>query len=368
MRVAFIIQDLIAQGAQAATALMANGFRIRGFDVDLIVSRVHDDMVVSGAKSFEVVPDVHWIRLKDRKARNNVIQLRKYLSATDAVAVIAMSPNYSDALRIASVCLRRCPRLVHVEHGLASCNDRGEREPYHRKWTMSAIRHGIYWSKFDSVLVVSNAAVNDFMGVNPWYNQNRIHVVNNPVVDDKLLAQRELPPLHPWLREKTLPTIVTAGAYTENKNHMLLLRAFRSAVMQAPARLIIFGKGNLEGEYKMFVKENHLENLVSIAGYTYQFPAEAAAADGFVCSSKTESFGIVLVQAMAAGCPVVSTDAPFGPREVLGDGKFGVLVRNEDEAELSKAIIHLARGEIAPAPENSWQRYTVDATVDKYVK
>ena len=101
MKVAFIIQDLFLQGAQHVTALMVRGFIQRGFEVDLIVSKVHTDQRAEGiTDEFDVPESTHWIYLKSRKARENIGEIRAYLKTTDAVAVIAMSPNYTQALRL----------------------------------------------------------------------------------------------------------------------------------------------------------------------------------------------------------------------------------------------------------------------------
>ena len=359
MRITFVIQDLFNQGAQAATAMIVRGFINKGYEVDLIVSKVHLDYRINGFKGeFSVPENTNWIFLKSRKARKNILQLRHYLSQTDAMAVIAMSPNYTNALRIASIGLRHCPHLVHVEHGLASCNDKGERISSRNYYSLRALLGGLFWSKFYRILVVSSFAIDDFRNVEPWCPMSQFYIVHNPVVSDELFVKMKSQPFHPWLVRKKCKTFVSAGAYVANKGHMCILEAINKLVREnISIRLILFGAGELENQYLEFVQKN---------GYSNNLPAEEHAADGYILSSITESFGIALVEAMACGLPVIATDAPYGPREILKNGKYGKLVPVGDVDAMAKAIMEVYNSDCSPPPIESWQPYTIEATVLKY--
>jgi glycosyltransferase involved in cell wall biosynthesis len=122
------------------------------------------------------------------------------------------------------------------------------------------------------------------------------------------------------------------------KDHRTLLRAFALLRASRPARLVIFGEGPLEGELRAFAQESGIGDQVLFAGYVNDPHACYAAADLFVLSSVSEGFGNVLMEAMAAGVPVVSTDAPHGPREILGDGRYGSLVAVGDAPAMARAM------------------------------
>ena len=368
MKVAFVIQDLFCQGAQASTAMMVRGFVNKGYDVDLIVSRLHEDYRKEHRMGeFPVPESTNWILLRNRKARNNVFELRRYLRQTDACAVVAMSPTYTKALRLAAIGLWRCPKLIHVEHGLASCNDNGERIPARRKLSLVALFGLWFWSRFYKIFVVSSAAIDDFRSVYPWCAESQFHVVHNPVIGKDFFERKNGPALHPWLLDKKCKTFVTAGAYVPNKGHMTILRAFAELSRRGvTARLVVFGRGELEQEYKEFIVKNSLEDMVSIAGFTGNILAEECVSDGYILSSVTESFGIALVEAMACGCPVIATDAPFGPREILQGGRYGRLVPVGDHMAMANAIEDLCSDKIPAPPSESWECYTVSATVEKY--
>ena len=370
-KIAFIIQDLFAQGAQYATALMVRGFVAKGYEVDLIVSKYHDFIASTkkNLKPFEVPSSVHWITLPHLKARQNVLAIRRYLRTSDAKAIICMSPNYTTAVRMAAIGLGRHHLLAHVEHGLAGMLDDYTVLSPPKKWTRAMIRDRWYWGKFDRVLTVSEYGRSDFARMHPWYPIDRIYTVYNPVVDDVFWAKLKGASSHPWLvnKDPSWFTFVTAAAHEEYKGHFNLLQAMKILKDDGERiRVVVFGKGALTDSYRKFIDDNGLDEYVSIAGFTGNFPAEAKSADAFVLPSNLESFGIVIVEALACGLPVVSTDAPFGPREVLDGGKYGTLVPVKDHEALAKAMCDVKRKGKSSPPDESWKRFTLEAAVKRY--
>ena len=124
----------------------------------------------------------------------------------------------------------------------------------------------------------------------------------------------------------------------------------------------------MENDYLTYIKEHNLGGMISIAGFTDILPAQVGAADCLISSSDEESFGITIVEALAAGVRVISTDAPYGPREILADGKYGRLVPVGDVDAMASAIIDCIDGKIPIAPDESWQRYTLAAIEKRYAE
>jgi glycosyltransferase involved in cell wall biosynthesis len=122
------------------------------------------------------------------------------------------------------------------------------------------------------------------------------------------------------------------------KDHRTLIAAFAKLRARRSARLVIFGYGPLEAELRAYAEELGVSGSVLMPGYVNDPAACYAVADLFVLSSTTEGFGNVLIEAMAAGVPVVSTDAPHGPREILADGRYGPLVPVGDAEALASAM------------------------------
>ena len=101
-------------------------------------------------------------------------------------------------------------------------------------------------------------------------------------------------------------------------------------------------------------------------GYTDNLPAEIKAADAFIVSSNIESFSIVLVEALAAGTPVISTDAPYGPPEILQNGKYGILVKRNNPDALADGILQVLNGHAIPPTPEAYERFTLPNTVKRY--
>jgi glycosyltransferase involved in cell wall biosynthesis len=151
-----------------------------------------------------------------------------------------------------------------------------------------------------------------------------------------------LPTPYPWQADLAAlgegPVIATAGRLVPVKDHRTLLRAFALLLTVRPARLVLFGEGPLETELRAFADELGISRHVLFPGYVNDPAACYAGTDLFVLSSTSEGFGNVLIEAMAASVPVVSTDAPHGPREILADGRFGPLVPVGNAEALAAAM------------------------------
>jgi len=169
--------------------------------------------------------------------------------------------------------------------------------------------------------------------------ERKIAVIHNPLppgIHDS--ATRT----YPWQAELAAlgqgPVIVTAGRLTPVKDHKTLLRAFAMLRTSRPARLVIFGEGPLAAELQIEAVDLGVAGSTLFPGYVNDPAAVYAVADLFALSSVSEGFGNVLIEAMASGVPVVSTDAEHGPREILNDGALGPLVPVGDATALAAAM------------------------------
>ena len=170
------------------------------------------------------------------------------------------------------------------------------------------------------------------------FAKEQVVVINNP-----------LPPARPaasgrqgWMDDLAAmgdgPVIVTLGRLVPVKDHRTLLEAFALMDPARACRLVIFGEGPLKESLAAQAESLGVSARTLLPGYVDDPAACYAQADLFVLSSLSEGFGNVLIEAMAAGVPVVSTDAPHGPREILAAGRFGALVPVGDAPALARAI------------------------------
>ena len=172
------------------------------------------------------------------------------------------------------------------------------------------------------------------IGVTP----ERISTVYNPVVTADLRMKMTEPPAHPWLLDGEAPVILAAGRLAPQKDFPTLVKAFARVVRHRPCRLVILGEGKRRDELEALIRELGLDDRVSLPGWTDNPFAFMSRASLFVLSSRHEGLPGVLVQALACGCPCVSTDCPAGPAEILENGRFGPLVPVGDEAALADAM------------------------------
>lgn len=364
MKIAIVTEDLVGQGVQYVTAMTARSFARHGWNVDVIVSQYHRKLLEQGQRSFDLTPGVRLLYMPFVRARWNVLFLRDYIKRTNADIVLAETGTYAKAIALATIGLSRknLPHLVQLQHG------NGPEYSRCRWWRwLGALKFWMLYRKFSILLSVNRTAMErsrEYAALTP---RLRFDVVHNACVDEVFREKRSRPPLHPWLINKNVPTFVAAGSYTPGKCFGLLLRAMTVVRDRGVrARVIIFGRGYEESDYRKYISANRLEEWVSIGGFTDQLPAELQTSDGLISASNEESFGLTIAEALACGKPVVSADAPYGPREILADGKYGRLIPVNNLCALADAIVDLAQGRVPAPPDESWERFTIEAVERRY--
>lgn len=195
------------------------------------------------------------------------------------------------------------------------------------------------YQKADKVICVSQGLAGDLK--KNWHiSERKIKVIYNPIDIENIqnLAKELLN--HSWFTSQT-PVIIAVGRLTKQKGFSLLIKAFALVISKLKPKLIILGQGPEKKRLREISKQLGIERQVEFLGFQknpYRFIARAKV---FVLSSLWEGFPNVLVEAMTCGTPVVATDCPFGPREILGNGKYGLLVPKADEKALAAAVLKI---------------------------
>jgi glycosyltransferase involved in cell wall biosynthesis len=198
--------------------------------------------------------------------------------------------------------------------------------------------------------------------------RSNITVIYNPIDCHRIadLAAEEL--ADPWFQPDQPPVVLAAGRLHKQKDYPTLLRAFSRLRTNRPARLVILGEGSERGRLESLVRELGVAEDVRLPGFERNPFAYMARAAAFVLSSAWEGLSNVIIEALACGCPVVSTDCPHGPAEVLDGGRFGMLVPVKEPDALARAIAQtLDKGS---DPEKSRQRarhFDIEAVADRYL-
>ena len=173
---------------------------------------------------------------------------------------------------------------------------------------------------------------------------------------------------HPWFQPNLPPVVLSAGRLVPQKDFATLLRAFARIRATRQARLVILGEGPLRPDLGALARDLGIEDDLSLPGFVQNPFAYMARAAVFALSSAWEGLGNVIIQALAVGCPVVSTDCPSGPAEILQGGAFGELVPVADDGALAEAIV--ATLDEPPNPERLRERawcFSIDHAAQQYL-
>ena len=167
----------------------------------------------------------------------------------------------------------------------------------------------------------------------------RLHVVRNPILNSRFHALAEEPLEHPWYRDADRPVILGVGSLEPRKDFATLIRAFALVRAQRPARLVILGKGRERESLLALAQSLGVAEDVDLPGYEPNPYRHMRQASLFVLASRREGASAVIVEALACGTPVVSTDCPSGPAETLQQGRIGKLVPVGDHEAMAAAML-----------------------------
>lgn len=238
---------------------------------------------------------------------------------------------------------------------------------------LPSLMHRTY-QQAEVIVAVSHALGDDLAAV-AHLPRERVTTIYNPVVGPNLAALAQEPVDHPWFASGAPPVILSAGRLSAQKDFPTLIRAFAALRTTREARLVILGGAT--ADTKTEVRQQDLVALAEglgvasdlcLLGFMPNPYAYMARSRIFALSSAWEGFGNVLVEALACGCPVVSTDCPFGPAEILESGRYGALVPVGDDAGMAEAMAAV----LASPPDPALLRrrgddFTVGRSVEGYL-
>ena len=194
---------------------------------------------------------------------------------------------------------------------------------------------------------------------------DKITMIYNPTCAPDIGTLAEVEPEHPWFSDDGPPVVLGVGRLVSQKDFSTLIDAFRHVRANRPYRLVILGDGPLRSALEARIARFGLDDCVSLPGWVANPFAFMARAALFVLSSRHEGFGNVLVEALACGCPAVSTDCPAGPAEILEDP---ALLAPVGDAEALARVMQRALDEAADkaALRANAARFSVERSIDGY--
>lgn len=331
MKLAFFVPHFDDGGVERSTIRLAEEVVRRGGEAVLIA--LHDT-----GKMLPLWPDAENIRILHRRSTFVAIpRITRLLRREKFDAVISAQDHANVAAVLARKLSRRDVPLILTERlSLRAAMDA-------RGWfRRNVLRSLVAWlyPRADAVVANSQDGAREVESVLGW-STGRVNAIYNPTVNDSIEEFAKEETDDPWFEPASAPVIMGLGRLVEQKDFTTLIRAFAEVHKSVDSRLVIFGDGALRDPLKQLASELGINEHVRIepfVGNPYKYLSRAAV---FVLSSLYEGLPNALIEAQACGVPTVSTDCPTGPREILENGRLGMLVPMGDSELMTEAIIEI---------------------------
>ncbi|TVQ91635.1 MAG: glycosyltransferase [Chromatiaceae bacterium] len=330
----------------------------RGYAVDLLKVRGHGPHL-DGATSGVTIVD-----LGSRHTLACLPAIVAYLRRTRPLLLLA-DKDRVNRLALLARALAALPTRLILRTGTTVSVDLAARGALAR-WVQRQSMRWLY-PMADAVLVPSAGAAAD-MAAFTGLARGHIQAVPSPIVPAALFSARLPRPVHPWFGVPGWPLLLGVGELSARKDFATLIRAFARLRSTHRCRLLILGEGRARADLLALARGLGVATDLALPGFVAQPYAEMAHADLLVSSSRWEGLPFVPVEALAVGTPVVATDCPSGPREILQDGCIGPLVPVGDDAALAAAMAAVLAAPPARARlQAAVQRFEIEAASSAYL-
>lgn len=335
------------------------GLAGQGMTIDLVLVKVEGQFLV------DVPPEVRLIDLGAQRVSASLPALVRYLRREKPMVLLS-ALDHVNIIAIWAKHLSRVSTCVIISVHAPLCFSLGLQKTFRGKVLRSLVQ--LSYPKADGVVSVSHGVTKgifDFIEL----PTHKVRTIYNPIINSRLYDLGRENISHPWFEPQQPPVLLAVGRLSEEKDYPTLIRAFHLIRQQRPVRLLILGEGGERTKLEGLVMALGLEEDVDLPGFMRNPYALMRRASCLVLSSTFEGFGNVLVEALALGCPVVSTDCPAGPTEILNGGEWGRLVPVRDHESMAMAILAQLNGDGGHDPvalRSYLQRFGVDEVASQY--
>jgi glycosyltransferase involved in cell wall biosynthesis len=330
VKIAIYTASLRAGGVERFTVNLSAELVRRGYPVDLVLASAEGPLLA------QAPPGARIINLKARRVSTSLPGLVGYLRAEHPAALLTLQTHCNLIAILATRLMSRPPRLIVSERNALHPRLARPSLRFNREALLLRLTPYLYPGAH-AIVAVSEAVAEELRQLT-GLDRSRIAVVYNAVVSDEQISMAGMPVDHPWFAPGQPPVILNVGRLVPQKDQATLLRAFAQLRQRRSVRLLILGEGPERGALLSLASQLGIEPAFSLPGFEsnpYRFMRRCGA---FVLSSAWEGLSNALVEAMACGASVVSTDGQSGSSEVLENGRYGRLVPVGDEAALAHAI------------------------------
>ena len=346
LNVALFFSSFGGGGTQRRMLTLCGAFAQRGHRTSILVADPEGPFRSLVPPPVPVVPMVSWLhRIPGIRGH----KWRRVLASAPALAehlrreppdVLLASSHLPNAVAVWAA-QRTCPptpAVVSVNAPLSAAGIQRTRISDLIVWPLTA---GCY-AKADAVIAISRGLAGELVGTG-GVTPERVFTIPNPVDAARIQALAREPLDHPWFARGAPPVVLGVGKLEPQKDYPTLLRAFARLRVGSPLRLAILGEGPQRDRLERLARDLAISGDVLLPGFQMNPFAWLARAAVFVLSSAWEGASNALLEALACGCPAVSTDCLSGPSETLDGGRYGPLVPVGDDRALAEAIAHVLR-------------------------
>lgn len=350
------LNNLEIGGAESIFVELARGFIRLGYRVDFVLGQAR------GALLADVPAEARLFDLKAPNILSSIHGLVSYLHRESPAVILAITELTSLLVLLSR---RLTSAKVIVGLVLATTISRHRRSPLKKK--LERILVSNWYRSADAIISVSRGVASDFAEYTGIPLES-ICVIYNPVITPNLLAVSKASVDHPFFQGDHLPVILGVGRLSEAKNFSALIRAFAIIRPRIQSRLLILGEGEERPALENLIRSLKLTQDVSLPGFVSSPFPYMSKASVFVLSSLWEGLPGALIEALACGAPVISTDCPNGPAEILDGGKYGHLVPVDDVQALADAIIDSINGDHRKPPSVWLDQFRSENVIQEYLK
>ena len=355
-RIAFFLPDLSPGGAEKTGVLLASALARRNLPVDFVLVNARGEFLQL------LHPSIRIIDLKARSSYTCLPDLVKYLRQEKPDALIS-GLDLTNLIALFAKIMSGSSVKIFLQ--LQNAQSRLSRVAW--KKFIERLLIQLFYPGANRLIAVSKGVEEDFYRYSK-IESGKVITIHNMIITDSLFELARVPLEHPFFSANCPPVILAVGRFSEQKNYPLLIETFKLVLTQKDARLSILGQGEGKNQIEMLAQSLGIMDKISFPGHDTNPYRWMASADVFVMSSNYEGLPTVMVEAMACGCPVVSTDCPFGPDEITHHGDYGYLTPLNDAPALANAILKVLNGQTKRPPQAWLAQFAEESIVEEYLR
>lgn len=355
-KLALFLPSLAGGGAERVLVDLAEGFARRGHEVELLLASAEGPYLKT------LSPAVKVVDFGVKRTLSALPKLRNYLRKHRPQALLS-TLEHANVVAVLANILAGSPTKVFIREAISTSSSTLGLSKTKAFIALNLMR--LFYPRAAGLIAVSEGVAKemvDILGV----KAESVTMILNPVLTSRVfsLAQEALE--HPWFGTD-IPVLLAVGRLSHQKDFPSLIKAFASLRAEREVRLVILGEGEDRKALEQLAKDLAVDSDLDMPGFVDNPFSYMARASVYILSSLAEGLPNALIQAMALGRPVVATDCPSGPREILESGRYGKLIPMQDSVAMAQAIREILDETPRPMSQDWVKRYDAETVIDQYL-